>query len=443
MSGFDAFMAGFLGQTANNISERKQEAKDYYDRKMELAWEKAHTFRTQNLEKMNGALQIANQMKQIGVPDDIVMAIANQNPDDLSTFYDTIQDMQMKGVQFTEQTYRDMLQVDSEFNPGNENITSLIQKIYQPLIANATADPESFEFDPKGTIWATMMGYNAMDRANQKLAETEVLPGISAQDILSDTGIANTGVLGSHAVTFNAPAAGEALQAAYDARGGGDELSIANITSIHNTFADIVEQEMVNPDFQGLSVEERRREAQKRAAIQIGDMFPMHIGHPSLAPIFRFLPEDYFGDGETIEETPSEEPPLEFEDAPESPSEPATEETSPETAPTSETPTNLPSELPNGAKLVKDNGDGTSQWKRPDGSPATYRNIDIEEALRALQGGAAAPQISIGKPPTGMGKSRPSSRPGTIAPTPPQAPTPDRGIIKRPTRGWMDEKFGG
>jgi hypothetical protein len=361
MSGFDGFMAGFLGQTSKNIGERKDEAHKYFTEKMELAFETAHTLRTQNKPKMDAALQTANQMKAAGVPNDIVMAIANQNPDDLDTFYKTVQDMQLKGVKFNEQTYRDLLKVDGEFNPGNENVTSLLTKIYQPLTANAVADPESFEFDSKGTIWATMMGYNAMERANKKLETTEVLPGMSAADVLAYSGGANTGVMGNNSVTLNAEKAGDLIRNSKEE----DAPSATETRAVLTTFDEIAAEERKNPDL--LDNPDREIIVKQRAAERLRKLMPGMAARPEFADIFGVAP-------------PAETPP-----PPSAPESPATAPVAPLASGVAAEANTAPQSLPDGSTLEKVLPDGTLGYVSPTGQKRRYTKAYVDMITKGQQ----------------------------------------------------------
>lgn len=340
---FDSFMKGFLSRTSKNITERKEEANDYYNKKMELAFSKAHEFRSRNKAASQAALQSGRQLQAIGVPNDLIIGIANQNPDDLATFYQSIEKMRLNGQKFNEDSYRAMFDVQGEV-ATDESVSQFITRLYEPLSANIAANPEGFEFDPKGTIWATAMGYNAMDKANRKLAQTEVLPGVSATDVLEATGGPNVGMGGTGTVTLNANWVGDRTRALDNEQKGDRGVSISERNSITTAFDELVTKHRKSfakddgtygPDIEAQA---------EQAALQ--DMLKI------------YKPEDlaqipYLAD--------------KIAKGSESPSEGRTETVAPPATPTP-APTSTPSgKLPEGARLVKQFPNGDKGYTTPDG----------------------------------------------------------------------------
>src|SRR5688572_27882582 len=107
-------MPGFFRGAGHGIMERNEEAREYYYRKLVYAFDLAHQFRVENRAKMEGALTVGRQLMAIGVPEDVVISIANQNPDDLQNTYDELQKLQLNGVKMDENAYRQLLQVHGE-----------------------------------------------------------------------------------------------------------------------------------------------------------------------------------------------------------------------------------------------------------------------------------------------------------------------------------------
>lgn len=381
MEGFGTgFLTGFMGSTAEHINKRKDTAEEYFQNQMELAQKKALNYNAQNNKKLDAATQVANQMIAVGVPKATVMAIANQNPDDLETFYDTVQKMKMQGVDMSNpEVYDGLIQIDGEFNPGNESVTSLLKRIYQPLTNNAKADPEGWGFDPKGSIWSTMLGYDAMDRARNRLATTEVLPGVSAMDVLNDPGEDGgySHPLGGTSVTLNASMAGDLTRQAAQDNKPNSGLTIGNRGTIISQFNKLVDEEMLNSTATGVEGPEKEVIAKRRAAARVLDTFPEASDMPEITQYLQ-LPDGDGPDAETPQEDAAEAIPSQ------SPSEAATAPSSIASTPTPTTQGSLPQRLPSGAMLIKDNGDGTSQWKRPDGSVKTYDNNDVMKLMSGM-----------------------------------------------------------
>jgi hypothetical protein len=263
------------------------------------------------------------------------------------------------------EVYESLIQIDGEFNPGNENVSSLLQRIMDPLTNNAKADPEGWDFDPKGSIWSTMLGYNAMDKARARLGETEVLPGVSAAEVLaqSDDG-SYSRPLGNNAVTLNAPMAGNLTREAAKANRGDDgDLSISERGTIISKFDDMLEEERNNLTASEYESPDKEAVAKRKAAARIMETYPEAAAMPEI--------RQWLSQSEEVEGT---EPSTAPESPPTAPSAPVASE-----APA--TSSSLPKRLPSGATMIKDNGDGTSDWKRPDGSVRTYDNNDVAKLV--------------------------------------------------------------
>lgn len=358
------FLTGFMKDQADKISDRKEEAHDYFTKRLELAQDIAMKSRNKYKGKMDAALQVSKQLMGLGVPERVVMATASQNPDQLTDLYETVQKLQLQGVDTSDPGfYDDIVQVNKDFNPEDgENIASVLSKVYGPLSNNIKADPQSFDFDRKGTIWATLMGYNAMDNAMQKLERTPVLGDMSAGDVLRDWG-SDDEVLNhpyNSTVNFDFGKIGDELRDAKKRNKDNGELTISQRGTITSQFDQEVKNILTTGsggEFLDGTPEERLERARRIAAPKILATYPEAA---SLPEISRYLgPQNTEGS--------------------QSPSEPRTEPSSPEATPTPTKSSSLPDRLPSGATLVKDNGDGTSTWKRSDGTTRTYRNSDVEQ----------------------------------------------------------------
>lgn len=343
MSNGGAFLTGFLKQTNKNINERKDEAREYFNQRMQQAFESARSYKARNKDKLDSSLQVGKQLMAAGVPQDVVMAIANQNPEDLATFQSTIDEMKVKGVEFTPESYRGLVNMDKEFNAGSENLTSLLQKIYTPLMGNIKADPQGWDFDPKGTMWATMMGYNAMERANERLASTEVLPGVSAAEVLGDTGSPNYNPLNSGAVSFNYNEVGNKTREAAKTLKGPDDLSITEVTNIRNEFEKAQESVRLNMLKEGVDATSLSPEdVSRQAARIIQENYPRAVEVPEV--------NKWLGEA-----------------APESPGEAPTEPVANQATTLPAAPSKAASGLPTGSRLVKEFPNGDKGYLGPDG----------------------------------------------------------------------------
>jgi hypothetical protein len=124
-----------------------------------------------------------------------------------------------------------------------------------------------------------------------------------------------------------------------------------------------------NPD--ALTDPATDEQARKIAAARVLESYPEASGIPEIS---RWLTgaDPVEQGGETVI-------------APEGPTAPATAPVAPQATTPPTTTGNLPQRLPSGATLVKDNGDGTSEWKRPDGTLKTYPNKDVIDITRGAE----------------------------------------------------------
>lgn len=203
-----AFQAGLFDQLNENINKRHDDANEYFQRQMEIASARGLKSREQTQAAMAGGLTAARQLAQVGVPRDIVISIAKQNPDDIPAFLDKVQKLQEKGVNTNEEFFRKFIQVSGEQAQPDQTIEQAFSEIYGNL---ATYDPETINRDPEGSFFSSIMGYNAMEQADRKLAEAGAFASTEPN-------------IGSNIVTMDASLAGQALA---DLEGD-DELSITD-----------------------------------------------------------------------------------------------------------------------------------------------------------------------------------------------------------------------
>jgi hypothetical protein len=256
--------------------------------------------------------------------------------------------MRVKGVEFTPESYRNLADIDTEFNAGNENLAGLLKKIYTPLAGNVKADPQGWDFDSKGVMWSTMMGYNAMEKAQQRLSSTEVLPGISAAEVLADTGEPNYNPMGQNTVDLNYNTVGDMTREASKRVKGTDPLSPTETTTIRNEFAKAVEAErnkILQADPTMVNNPESEEQAKRAAAAMIAENYPDAKTVPEI--------NQYLGGQGPV--------------TPESPPEAATAPSPSSATQVPSTTTTSVSGLPAGSKAVKNFPNGDIGYVGPDG----------------------------------------------------------------------------
>lgn len=176
--------AGFLTQATADVDARQEQARDFFSKSME----KAMTYSTSGGKALKESAQAARgaiaKLEGAGVPKHVTRSIANRDPKQLEEYYTQVAELQASGAKLSPEVFEGIFQVSKE---QNEDPVELTKRIKEPLANNLKADPEAFKADPKGSIWATMLGFNAMENAAAKL-ETTMIGDRSAADWLRDGG---------------------------------------------------------------------------------------------------------------------------------------------------------------------------------------------------------------------------------------------------------------
>lgn len=388
----EGFLTGFMRDQTEVIRKRKDDAENYFNSQMELARTRGLKNRDLTKQVMDGNLQIARQLEQVGVPKDLIMSVAKQNPDDLSGVLKTIQELQMNGVNPDESFYRDLIQVSKDYKAPDEDLSTFMTNLYRPLKANASSSPEGTVND---SLWATMFGSNAMDRSRNKLDETIVADGMTAGDLLSysDTPMPNT--TGAPSVVLDASMIGDETRAAKERLRGTSPLTPSEITSINNTYDEIIGQARVkvldawmkaHPEVENPSESEIpgfTELVERVAAEKILEIYrPEDLSQ--IPRIYKYLAGDEEGTDTGSVEPPAETPPPVVPEAA-----PAVEETP--VKPLKPLPAGVPQTLPDGSFFYDVADDGTIIFIGPDGVAKRYSRktfgldkppVDIDEILR-------------------------------------------------------------
>jgi len=184
MSDFSTgFLTGFANTMADGIKERDKTARDYFEKQYEIAT----TVGLENHRKVKtaveGSVKLANQLQQMGVPKEIIMAVASQDPMGLSGFYDDVTGAQAAGVTLDQAFFDDFVTVSKDFQAPDEDFYTFFKKALSPVKSVAQADPEGFKRDRKGGIFSAFLATNPHGRAREQLDETIVIDGLSASEL--------------------------------------------------------------------------------------------------------------------------------------------------------------------------------------------------------------------------------------------------------------------
>jgi len=260
------FLTGFANTMAEGIKERDKTARDYFEKQYEIAT----TVGLENHRKVktavDGSVKLANQLQQMGVPKEIIMAVASQDPMGLSGFYDDVTGAQAAGVTLDQDFFDDFVTVSKDFQAPDEDFYTFFKKALSPVKAVAEADPEGFKRDRKGGIFSAFLATNPHGRARERLDETIVIDGLSASE-LARYGKAYTpaGVDNAPTVTYDYSETKKTKT---------DDLTITETNTIEKAVEDRVEAAVKERRLRGLSVdmEEAKRIAVEEVRKSYGDI---------------------------------------------------------------------------------------------------------------------------------------------------------------------------
>ncbi len=233
------FATGFFKTLGGRMEKRMDTADDYFNKQIERAREVGLKMKGQTDQMVSTSVTTARQLEQMGVPKDIIMAIANQNPADLATFQAQVNEAAAAGLPIDQDFFNDFVQVSKDFKPSDEGWDSFFGRVYRPIAANAKADPESFQRDRKGSLISTFFGYDAMENARDKLGTTLISDGMTAEQLLAygDDMMPNK-PLGDGVVTYDY---GELARRKQEQKGP-DELSINDQMNIDKLYEETFEK---------------------------------------------------------------------------------------------------------------------------------------------------------------------------------------------------------
>lgn len=385
MSDFSSgFIQGFSETLAVGILERRKEARDFFNKQVEYARTKGLENRQRVKSQVDQGISIARQLEAVGVPKDVIMAQINQNPENLGGFYEQVEKIRSgTGRDLTPEEWKAIYKVSGDFQAPDEDLSTFISRTYDP-IANAASSP-TFADDPQGNLLASMLGFNAMDRARAELSKTEIADGLTAEQLIRYGDVQPERVGGSAVVTTN-----------YGALGLKDQLSISESATIAKGVADSVESVIPLMDDNQIAEGQDASSYRDMVIEDVATKFPM-IPRSRIEELTNaeFLKRRYTLGGSPQEEAPldTEMPSTAPETAPETPqASPATEgsqpaQEAPSPAPAASDDPLSPEERMSAVAAFKyldiqDNGDGTVSVILSDGTARRYATSALRDALR-------------------------------------------------------------
>lgn len=267
MSNFSTgFVTGLANSLAGGIEERSKTARDYFQKQYEIAT----TVGIENHRKVqtavDGSVRVARQLQQMGVPKDIIMAVASQDPTNLGDFYEDVTKAQANGVVLNQDFFDDFVTVSDGFKAPDEDFYTFFKKALSPIQDTAAANPEGFNRDRKGGLFSAFMAVDPYGSARRQLDDTVVIDGLSATDLARyGENYSPAGVEGAPTVTYD--------YSKTDTSEAG-ELSVSEIGSVEKTVEDFTTRNYTSNNSQGktMSWEEARRLAIEEARRKYRDV---------------------------------------------------------------------------------------------------------------------------------------------------------------------------
>lgn len=230
------FATGFFNKLSEGIDTRNKDARDYFNAQVETARQLGLDNKRRSSAAMDESVSIAKRLQAMGVPKDIIMAQANMDPAGLGDFYTQVEKLRLDAnVPVDENFFRSIYKLSGTFKAPDEDFTTFFSRIYGPVVDAAHKDPEGFKQDPEGSIWASAFGINAMDKARKRLATTEVVPGMTAEEAIARGDQVQTNKVGGDSFVVADP---EALRKVTSSNNDNPTLQEMNV--LNSSFDDLV-----------------------------------------------------------------------------------------------------------------------------------------------------------------------------------------------------------
>lgn len=233
----EGFATGFFNKLSEGIDTRNADARDYFNKQVETARTLGLENRRRSSAMIDESVSVAKRLQAMGVPKDIIMSQAQMDPAGLGDFYAQADKLRLEAnVTVDDAFWRDIYDLAGTFQAPDEDFNTFFSKMYGPIIQAAKEDPEGFKQDPKGTIWARLFSGNAMDKARDRLATTEVVPGMTAEQAIAQGDTPRPNKVGGESFVTVDP---EALR---KAAGKADSLTPQVMEAIRADFDEIAAQ---------------------------------------------------------------------------------------------------------------------------------------------------------------------------------------------------------
>jgi hypothetical protein len=302
MSGFEAFATGFFDTLGEGVTKRKDAANDYFAKQMERAGTTGVKALQARRDTLRQVTSVANNLKvQADMPEDVLRGLVNDGPETLNQAYQIYADSVSNGVKVDEDFWRNIYKFSGDVKPDGEPLSAFLEKavgLYPSNLQSTKAEGG----DPFSAFVASAFGYNATERANERLSETEVAEGYSATDLnaLSETGfnrpLGDVGVtVDLEEIAMKEAAAREAAKLAEAARNPENKsLSAGEYKNLTDMFNERAEKYRLQTamDSSVPATPEEIEEAKRKAAVELDEALGSRYDLRAIPDIAPYLPAE-------------------------------------------------------------------------------------------------------------------------------------------------------
>jgi hypothetical protein len=183
----EAFLTGFFNEKANIISKRKDEGEKYFNDQAARAKRIYQEQIGQRREQVSKLSQAANRLLYTAnMPEHIVRGLITAGPSAINTALELFE--QVPQHEWSAGDWEDIYSTSQFYaQEYDEDLPTFLQRTVGLIGENYRATQETGG-DLQSAFMASALGYDAKDRARNRLDQMEVAPGFSASDVLAMEG---------------------------------------------------------------------------------------------------------------------------------------------------------------------------------------------------------------------------------------------------------------
>lgn len=179
--GFDwqAFATGFMETTAENIKERKSEARAYEERQRDLAERNLVTI-SKRRAVANQVVGLTNMLRENGASDSVIQAAIASGPQEVAKLASKVEETSRTlGRKLGSEDIEALVSLPENFSPIDMDTEAFINQTYGLGYKGAGVSEDK----PKQTFMDRLTGRKQMDMARSRLDSEVMQEGLTAYDI--------------------------------------------------------------------------------------------------------------------------------------------------------------------------------------------------------------------------------------------------------------------